>query len=107
MEYINSLQYFTNSSDTCIYFYDISINPYYFIITNTLQGPFDGLLGFSQGAAMAALLCGIMQKQRTGKRIQEEAYPGEAYPEGAYPEGVYPEGAYPGENSNLHVHVTF
>ena len=89
------------------YFYDISINPYYFIITNNLQGPFDGLLGFSQGAAMAALLCGIMQKQRTGKRIIEEAYPEGAYPEEAYPEGAYPEGACPGENSTLHVQVTY
>ncbi|CAH1799337.1 unnamed protein product [Owenia fusiformis] len=30
------------------------------------QGPFDGVLGFSQGAAMVALLCGEMQRNPDG-----------------------------------------
>ncbi len=32
------------------------------------HGPFDGVLGFSQGAAVAAVLCALQQQQRQGQR---------------------------------------
>ena len=35
-------------------------------MTLKLQGPFDGILSFSQGAALATLLCGL-REQKPGK----------------------------------------
>ena len=32
------------------------------------QGPFDGVLGFSQGASMVSLLCGL-QEQQSGAKV--------------------------------------
>ena len=31
-----------------------------------LQGPFDGVLGFSQGASMVTLMCGLLQQEGEG-----------------------------------------
>ena len=33
-----------------------------------LQGPFDGVLGFSQGASMVSLLCAMQAQQATGDK---------------------------------------
>ena len=33
------------------------------------QGPFDGILGFSQGAAMVSLLCGVQEQQSGARRL--------------------------------------
>ncbi|GIL76485.1 hypothetical protein Vretifemale_6158 [Volvox reticuliferus] len=36
-------------------------------------GPFDGVFGFSQGAAVAAVLCALQQQQQQRRRLQERA----------------------------------
>ncbi|KAK2163287.1 hypothetical protein LSH36_82g02012, partial [Paralvinella palmiformis] len=55
-EYFNA-----HDKSTCAKGYQQSLE----VITNAFreQGPFDGVLGFSQGASMLSLLCGLQQHQ--------------------------------------------